>query len=785
MKGKISVRSLGATFLLGSATLSMFGCSGGGDSSTASASTPKTQGIVSITNVKTTPAWFGGYSFGSVGQYTKITGTANGQIDPNDPKNQVIVDIALAPVNSQGMVEYSAPFYILTPTDQSKGNGNVLYEALNRGGKNAFGNNTWNQSLSAVANDPGSVSTDATGGVPSTFPATTTATYPAFYFNKGYSVVWSAWDAEPVSNAATSNLMMATLPVAQNPDGSAITGPAYQYLETDTANVFCLQTYYGPAPGTTAKMTKRQHLTDTPVDLASTDWSWGGAGGSKVTVGANSTDCTNPNNLNTNSVSLTAGAFTPGWIYELTYTAQKPYVATVGLAAIRDFVSFIKNAKTDTLGTVNPLAGYAKKVFGIAVSQPARLFNDYVWLGFNQDTSGNKVFDALFNWIGGGDGLGMNYRFAYVGQTERNRQMHIAQTEGVFPFSYTTTTDPNSGVTDGRNVRCTATNTCPNIMNIFTANEMWVKSGSALFTDLATGTKLTDPLNVRNYFVASAKHGTGSAPTSAPTTALHFDTTVDVNPLLRGLYVALENWTNSGVQPPASAVPSVAEGTLTAVPTDGPNTALGIGTVTTAALNWPNIPNTVGPTAGLVSVRNYWNYGPLFASKGILSIVPGQTTGKFYKAYVPTVDTNGNDRGGVILPEVFAPLGTNSGWGIRNSNYGGAAGTAAVNNDGNEGNGSFTPLAPTIASKVAGDARPSLEELYGAGSTGRAAWLAKRNAQAATLGSLGFLLSGDVTNYNTSGLKTACVGQATSGTACTGVSLLNNTWYSQQYNYAY
>jgi len=778
MEGKISLRSVGTTFLLGSAALVMFGCSGGGDSTTTTAPATTTQGIVSITNVKTTPEWFGGYSFGSVGQYTKITGTANGQIDPNDPKNQVIVDIALAPVNSKGMVEYTAPFYILTPTVQSKGNGNVLYEAVNRGGKNAFGNNTWNQSLSAVTNDPGTVSTDATGGVPSTFPATTTATYPAFYFNKGYSVVWSAWDAEPVANS-TINTLLATLPVAQNPDGSAITGPAYQYMVADNATTNCQITYYGPAPSTSTGyvapvLTKRNRLTDTPIPMASTDWAWGGNGGAGACASQNP---------NSNSISLTGGNFAQGWIYELTYTAQKPYVATVGLAAMRDFVSFIKNAKTDTLGTANPLAGYAKNIFGISVSQPARLFNDYVWLGFNQDTSGKKVFDALFNWIGGGDGLGMNYRFAYVGQTERNRQMHIAQTEGVFPFSYTTTTDPNSGVTDGRNIRCTATNTCPNIMNIFTGNEMWVKSSSALFTDLATGSKLTDPANVRNYYVASSKHGTGSPPTSAPTTALHFDTTVDVNPLLRGLYVALENWTNSGVQPPASVVPSVAEGTLTAIPTDGQYTALGIGTVTTAALNWPNIPNTVGPTAGLVSVRNYWNYGPDFASKGILSIVPGKTTGKFYKSYVPTVDANGNDRGGIILPEVFAPLGTNQGWGIRNSNYGGAAGTAAVNNDGNEGNGSFTPLAPTIAAKVAGDARPSLEELYGAGSTGRAAWLAKRNAQAATLGSLGFLLSGDVTNYNTSGLKTACVGQATSGTACAGTAL--NTWYPQQYNYAY
>ena len=43
---------------------------------------------------------FGGYSFPGVGQYEFITGIATGEVDPNDPKNAVITDIALAPRNS-------------------------------------------------------------------------------------------------------------------------------------------------------------------------------------------------------------------------------------------------------------------------------------------------------------------------------------------------------------------------------------------------------------------------------------------------------------------------------------------------------------------------------------------------------------------------------------------------------------------------------------------------------------------------------------------------------------
>src|SRR5262245_419340 len=65
---------------------------------------------------------FGGYSWPGVGQYEKIVGKAFGELDPNDPRNSVIVDIKLAPRNARGKVEYSHDFYILKPIDLGKGN---------------------------------------------------------------------------------------------------------------------------------------------------------------------------------------------------------------------------------------------------------------------------------------------------------------------------------------------------------------------------------------------------------------------------------------------------------------------------------------------------------------------------------------------------------------------------------------------------------------------------------------------------------------------------------------
>ncbi len=78
---------------------------------------------------------FGGYAFKGVGQYEKLVGKGYGELDPNDPKNAVIVDIKLAPRNARGKVEYAFDFYILKPIDLAKGSHKVMYEPQNRGRK--------------------------------------------------------------------------------------------------------------------------------------------------------------------------------------------------------------------------------------------------------------------------------------------------------------------------------------------------------------------------------------------------------------------------------------------------------------------------------------------------------------------------------------------------------------------------------------------------------------------------------------------------------------------------
>jgi hypothetical protein len=78
---------------------------------------------------------FGGFSFPGVGPYEVITGIATGEVNPNDPKNAVITDIARAPKLANGNVRYQHNFYILKPLDLSKGNHKMMYEPPNRGRK--------------------------------------------------------------------------------------------------------------------------------------------------------------------------------------------------------------------------------------------------------------------------------------------------------------------------------------------------------------------------------------------------------------------------------------------------------------------------------------------------------------------------------------------------------------------------------------------------------------------------------------------------------------------------
>src|SRR5678815_2777378 len=94
-------------------------------------------GITRIEIAERGPA-FGGTTFGDTGPYELLRGRAYGELDPNDPRNRVIVDLQLAPRNDRGRVEYSTDVLILRPVDTTRANGRLVFELNNRGDMRAF-----------------------------------------------------------------------------------------------------------------------------------------------------------------------------------------------------------------------------------------------------------------------------------------------------------------------------------------------------------------------------------------------------------------------------------------------------------------------------------------------------------------------------------------------------------------------------------------------------------------------------------------------------------------------
>ena len=620
------------------------------------ATAPVDARITKITvSTKESPT-FGGYTFAGVGQYEKIAGKAFGELNPADPKNAVITDIALAPKNANGNVEYSFDFYILKPIDLSKGNHKMMYEPPNRGGK------TWstlNRSTGG-GDDPGTITN-----------ATVLAN--SFLLPRGYTVVWSGWDAAAGTSNANFNTTI-TLPVAKNADGSTITGPAYEYIVT-TGNSYTLTYAAATLDQTKATLTHRVRLDDTPQVVPASGWAYNAAG---------------------TAINLVGGSFVANDIYEFSYTAKDPTVNGIGFAAVRDWNAWLKYETKDDAGTANPLAGDVTRIYTEISSQPGRMLNDFRNLGFNQAENGKKVFDGMMQWVAAGDGINMNLRFSQPGRTERNRQDQL-YIEGRFPFANERITDHLTGQTAGRYDKCTATQTCPLAMEIYSSNEYWVKGASLFHTNTQGTADLPGHPMARLYLVSSHQHG-GAGNANAKGNCQQFGNPLSSAPVQRALWEALDQWSTKNIEPPPSQIPRLSDGTLVA---NLPQSVSG----------FPNIPGVT--YTGLKSTRYLLNYGPNFYSTGIMTVNPpvvsspifdNPANGPIYPTLVPKVDADGNEIAGIRLPDVTVPIRTYSGWSLRSGVWA---------NDGCEGSGQSVAFPTTKAARVAaGDPRLSIEERY-------------------------------------------------------------------------
>ncbi len=552
----------------------------------------------------------GGALFGASGTYERIEGVASGTLDPSHPANRGIALLDQAPRNADGLVEYKSSWILLRPADPVLGNGRLLYEVNNRGRIMMLAN----LCAGAVGNDP-KTAADLGNALP---------------FRLGYSLLWTGWD-----------------PAAPKSTGLWLEAPAIEGMTRPIREEF--------VSGTRLGIHESFRLSHEAVRVIA------------VTVrrtqtaerSAVSFELTDPR-----TVKLSPQGTKPviGSIYEVHYEATKPRVQGIGFAATRDIVSHIRSHGVDFTGRA------ITHTLAFGISQAGRYLRDHIAQGFNADQMGKRVFDGVLTHVAGIGRVFLNTPFAQPFRTRTWHEDHDFP-EIEFPFSSAVTTDPLTGAT-GALMRGDASD--PKLIETNTSTEYWQKGASLLHTDPAGTRDVEPPPNVRTYLIAGTQHG-GKA-------GMPRDAGPCVNPrnwhdpmaAIRALLVALDEWVVSDRQPPPSAVPKIADGTL--VPAE--------------QVKFPAIPGLCPPLAANdVSPLPDWTD-------------PGPSRDG-WRPLVPQVDADGNEIAGIRLPDIAVPRGTFTGWNLYREPH--PAGQLA------DRDGTFFAFAETSA---AGDSRRPISERY-------------------------------------------------------------------------
>jgi Alpha/beta hydrolase domain len=385
------------------------------------------------------------------------------------------------------------------------------------------------------------------------------------------------------------------------------------------------------------------------------------------------------------------GGFEPGRIYELAYKAVNPPVAALGFAAVRDAASWVRYAPDATVS--------AKYAFAFGSSQTGRFLREFLYDGFYTDERNRLVFDAVIPHLAGASGVNLNRRWS----TPTSLSSDVAT---IFPFSDMKQRDPVTGVEEGLLENARAGERQPKVFWTNTPTEVWQKAAAleAMTPDGSQDRPL--PPNVRLYVFAGTQHDPARFPSSVSNGQLQ-DNPTDYIWAMRALLVSMEKWVRDGVAPPPSRYPRLQDGTL----------------VRSTDVAFPEIPGVASPRKALPGAR------------GVNSLVARDGgVGATLPLLVSQVDKDGNEVGGLRLPDVMVPLATTAGWNFRKTAIGGTHMFFPLL-------GSYVPFASTKAERErTHDPRLSIEERY----PSREQYLKQVQDAAASLVKDGYVLADDV-----------------------------------------
>ncbi|MEN9538218.1 MAG: hypothetical protein RLZZ126_453, partial [Pseudomonadota bacterium] len=620
--------------------------------------------------------------------YEMVAGRAFGELDPKHPANSIIQDIELAK-DADGKVRYVSSFLIFKPVNLAQASGMLWHEVPNRGRY---------------------------------------ISYAPQELAMGDIVLLSAWQGDnagqtrvrPQASTGLGALQFLQLPVARGSNGAPVTGEVFGRIvnrKGSDSQPLLVQT--NPVPylptsldTTRAKLTSREREDQRGTvygeqTLPSSDWAWAKC----------STANPFPGTPDPTQICLKNG-FDHKLLYQVVYTAADPYVLGIGFAAWRDVADFFKRSAQDDTGAVNPLfangRGTVTHSITRGVSQSGNYLRGWLHLGFNQAEAGHRVHDGMWPIIAGRR-IALNFRWA---QPDGVLELYQAGSEGPqwwlpHPDPVRDPGGPALGILD----RCTASKTCPKVIEHFGSAEVWALKLTPEWVGADAKADLPLPENVRRYYIASSNHngGGGGFDTSLPGVGLprsgpscpgnNFGTAMlPANPVPltqthNALRVHFRNWVMQGTPPPPSRYPTLARGELVPAHKE--------------AMGFPTLPGlrSTAPEPGFIMPVHDYDHGPQFNARdasGVPSVTPPRIR-QSLTMLAPKVNADGNELGGVPVVLLDAPLGTYLGWNV----------TADGDRPFHKGEicnyvGGMIPFARTAAERrAANDPRLSLEERYG------------------------------------------------------------------------
>ena len=564
-----------------------------------------------------------GTSFGDAGTYERSDAIAHYEVDPGNAANDGVCDLSLAARNGEGRIAFSGDLTIIKPVEMSMGNRALLMQIPNRGNRSVARFN-----LTPVA------------------AVTTAEVEPGdgFLFRRGWTVAWAGWqwDVPRTPDRTRIGLTAPHVPLNARYPRTQMQLRIQPNVVTDC---FALTDHHVGDLG--------HHTPIPPLDAADLEncllvrctpygapetvprEHWCFAASADGAPGAN------------NGYIWLDGGFEPGLIYDLLYTPHNCPVVGAGMLATRDVASFLRYDES------SPLGSGVEHVVGEGQSQCGRFLRTYLHFGLNTDEAGRPVLDGVLAHIAGGRRGEFNHRYGQPSVQPTPSFGHL------FPFADLPQTDPMTGKAAGLLDRHREGGNLPKIFYTDTSAEYWRGDAGLSHTDLETGGDAELPENVRRYLFASTQHGPGVAELNDSTqfgsVGCNPLNVVDYRPLYRAALQNLLAWVALGQPPPDSAFPMAKNGTRK--------------TRREIISDLAGISVLACPSADVMTTMYPLDLGP-DAERGIPRMPPNIARDG-YPDNVSAVDADGNETGGIMMPDISVPVATHTGFNPRHPKTGG------------------------------------------------------------------------------------------------------------------